>query len=60
MQETLLISMHFKSSAQEYVDQKPIPVCIGPNETIHVADHHHLLSGIELQDFKNLQVILKF
>ena len=29
-----------------YLQSHPIPVVLGPNETMFVSDHHHLLAGL--------------
>ena len=37
------------SDAQAYMDQKPVPVVVGPDgRTPYLLDHHHVLAALDL------------
>ena len=48
--------MKSKDDAQGELDDKPVPVVLGPNHDMWLLDHHHLLSALDFSGFDDLSV----
>ena len=48
--------MKRKDDAQGELDDKPVPVVLGPNHDMWLLDHHHLLSALDFSGFDDLSV----
>ena len=50
--------MSNKKDAQDELDEKPVPVVLGPNNDAWLLDHHHLLSSLDYSGFDDLSVTI--
>eukprot|EP00943_MAST-04B_sp_MAST-4B-sp1_P004310 g4310.t1 len=50
--------MSNKEDAQNELDEKPVPVVLGPNSDAWLLDHHHLLAALDYSMFNDLSVTI--
>lgn len=50
--------MSNKDDAQNELDEKPVPVVLGPKNDAWILDHHHLLAALDYSTFDDLSVTI--
>eukprot|EP00945_MAST-04E_sp_MAST-4E-sp1_P001647 g1647.t1 len=50
--------MGSEAAAQDELDEKPIPVCLGPANDAWLLDHHHLLAALDYSGYFDVSVTI--
>ena len=56
--KTAKFSAMSSSDLGDYLAQNPVPCVMGPEETFHATDHHHLLASLLASDHKDKDLSL--